>query len=513
MARIKNCVPEPTARIPTDEEVWNEDGTPNISFLRNHFFQEGKLTTDQVTKLCKEANQLMRGEKNLLQLTTPITVCGDIHGQYYDLMKLFEMAGTIESFLSDPTLQILFLGDYVDRGYYSIECYLLLLALKIKCPKQIWLLRGNHECRHLTAYFTFKKECKYKYNEAVYELLCQSFDHLPIAAVVDKKFFCVHGGISPSLGMVEEINEIDRFMDPPRKSLFCDLLWSDPHESYGQEGGKALFTPNRVRGCSYSYTYAGVLEFLNRNGLLSIVRGHEAQENGYKLYRKGEKTGFPTVVTLFSAPNYVDTYKNKAAILRFDGKLFFIKQFSHSPHPYWLPNFMDGLTWSSGFVAEKIVEILLALLNLASSTERLPESMLSMEERSLVREDTERRTRRLTEQLKLFGKLQHKLAQLRFKKEALCELAMSPASSPSHPAPEVAENHLDVVSDDTRAQIETFAEARYSDLVNERLPPTDKESASMHPDPSYIPPIPQGPPEVTVAPDYVITESELEKTN
>ena len=132
----------------------------------------------------------------------------------------------------------------------------------------------------------------------------------------------------------------------------CDLLWSDPSKDFGRETTKEHFTHNRARGCSYHYTYPGVTSFLEKFGLLCVLRAHEAQDAGYQLYEK-TKLGFPAVITLFSAPNYIDVYNNKGAILKYDGKLFNIKQFTHVPHPYWLPNFMDAFTWSVPFVGEK----------------------------------------------------------------------------------------------------------------------------------------------------------------
>lgn len=163
------------------------------------------------------------------------SVCGDIHGQYFDLMKLFDVAGGFDAlFGDDPAAEatvdnrLLFLGDYVDRGYFSLECYLLLLALKVAHPSRIFLLRGNHECRHLTSYFTFKKECRYKHSEALYALICESFDCLPMCAVVDDKFFCVHGGISPELEKMSHLDDINGVRSSgifTTQNFFLFLFW------------------------------------------------------------------------------------------------------------------------------------------------------------------------------------------------------------------------------------------------------------------------------------------------
>lgn len=312
-----------------------------------------------------------------------------------DLIRLFEVGG-------DPKdTQYLFLGDYVDRGCFSTEVVLYLYALKLTYPKTLFMLRGNHECRQLTSFFNFKDECTYKYNLQLYDEIMLSFDNLPIAALINKAFFCVHGGLSPDLTSLEEVKSMDRFQEIPREGPMCDLLWSDPYEedasgaaanpdatdagaivvaadkshaaggaaAHAAETATQWFGYNDTRQCSFVYGVEAVKQFLKDNKLTSIIRAHEAQVDGYKMQMVNKSSGIPRVITIFSAPNYCDVYKNKAACLKFDNNVLNIKQFIDSPHPYYLPNFMDVFQWSLPFVAEKVTDMLANVLDYENGNE------------------------------------------------------------------------------------------------------------------------------------------------
>ncbi|KAF9788144.1 serine/threonine protein phosphatase 2B [Thelephora terrestris] len=453
-----SIVQAPAMHIPTSEQFFSkEDPTkPDINFLKNHFYREGRLSEEHALYILEKATDVLKQEPNLVAVDAPVTVCGDIHGQYYDLMKLFEIGG------NPATTRYLFLGDYVDRGYFSIEVVLYLWSLKIWYPNTFFLLRGNHECRHLTDYFTFKLECKRKYSERIYEACMNSFCALPLAAVMNKQFFCVHGGLSPDLHTLEDIRNIDRFREPPTQGLMCDILWSDPVEDFGQESTSESFLHNHVRGCSYFFTYQAVTQFLERNKLLSIIRAHEAQDAGYRMYRKTRTTGFPSVMTFFSCPHYLDCYNNKAAILKYESNVLNIRQFNCTPHPYWLPNFMDAFTWSLPFVGEKINDMLLSLLNICTKEE------LEEEDIGLVPETPEEhaeRKRVIKSKILAVGRVSRVFALLREESERVSELK-SVAGMKELPADTLA-NGAEGIKD----MITNFEDARKSDIENERLPP------------------------------------------
>ncbi|KAI8977102.1 serine/threonine protein phosphatase calcineurin catalytic subunit Ppb1 [Mycotypha africana] len=472
--RIYTKVEAPAFNKPTNEELFSKErpGLPNLEFLREHFRKEGRLTDEQALKILHDTNELLKKEPNLLRIPAPITICGDIHGQYYDLLKLFEVGG------APAETRYLFLGDYVDRGYFSIECVLYLWAHKLWYPDTFHLLRGNHECRHLTEYFTFNLECKTKYSEEIYDAVMECFDSLPLAAVVNDQFFCVHGGLSPDLKTLKDIENIDRFVETPTSGLLCDLLWSDPQEEFDADTGPK-YEHNHVRGCSYFYSYRATCNFLDKNNLLSVIRAHEAQANGYRMYRKSKTTGFPALMTIFSAPNYIDVYNNKAAVLRYDKSVLNIRQFNCSPHPYWLPNFMNVFNWSLPFVGEKITTMLLAMLNICSQEElsegvggegKTTASAAGPPTTITTDSETEQRRQIIKNKIMAIGKISRTFSVLRENSELVMELKNLSGSG------KLPTGTLGLGSEGIRKAITTFEEARRCDIENERLPPASRES-------------------------------------
>ena len=212
----------------------------------------------------------------------------------------------------------------------------------------------------MTQYFNFRSECLYKYDQDVYDAIMSSFDALPISCLLNNKFLALHGGISPELKKLKNLNELDRFMEPPKEGLFCDILWSDPVDD--EKGAqKDVFEVNETRGCSFFFGKEAVGNFLKKNSLYTVIRAHEVQIEGYKMHTWGADN-FPLVLTLFSAPNYVQQYNNKGAVVIFEHNLLQIQQFTSSPQPYVLPDNMDVFSWSVPFVMEKITEMLLYLI-------------------------------------------------------------------------------------------------------------------------------------------------------
>ncbi|ODQ64438.1 Metallo-dependent phosphatase [Nadsonia fulvescens var. elongata DSM 6958] len=492
--RVVKSVPAPAWSKPTDEQFYDpiDPSKPNLEFLKNHFIREGRLTDEQTLFILKKAGDYLKSEPTLLEVDAPITVCGDIHGQYYDLMKLFEVGG-------DPSkTRYLFLGDYVDRGYFSIECVLYLWSLKIWYPDSIFLLRGNHECRHLTDYFTFKLECRHKYSLDIYEACMDSFCFLPLAAVMNKQFLCVHGGLSPELHTLDDLRNLDRFREPPSHGLMCDLLWADPLENFGSERTGEHYLHNSVRGCSYFFSYAAACAFLEKNNLLSVIRAHEAQDAGYRMYRKTKTTGFPSVMTIFSAPNYLDAYNNKAAILKYEDNVMNIRQFNCSPHPYWLPNFMDVFTWSLPFVGEKITDMLINILSICTKEELEEETpiagRINVKERAKITEEgeillannttnvpSEQKTTQTEKELRMqalrnkilaIGRVSRMFQVLRQESESVSELkAVSGGKLPA--------GTLMSGSQGIRDAINSFEDARMADRINERVPPSHEEQVKL----------------------------------
>ena len=477
-------VPTPLQTSLPSAVLRGADGTVNLQVLAGHFLMEGRLAPADALDVLRRGTALLRAEPNLLRIgprgcevtatrraaasalagdaaaastgsdsEQEVVVVGDIHGQFHDLLKLLHLSRffghSAEPSAAGKTVQLLFLGDYVDRGSFSCETFLLLLALKMNHPTRVWLLRGNHESRHLTTLFNCRGECKAKYGPVVFEAMAAAFNALPLGAVVGGRVFCVHGGLSPELRFVADVDKLDRFREVPASGPMNDLLWADPAPADRPDAGPAppsrvgdeightpAFAPNTMRECSHFFAVTAVERFLRRNNLLCLVRAHEVQDDGFAVY--STPAGVPVLVSLFSAPNYCGCVGNVGAILRLrhifaprdappcppstsaatpqrskpgaasgrSGSLggvsppprrpsdadaspapaetpvapgatggagqptrptFSFVQFYAAPHPYTLPNGLDGFRWSFPHVVASLRSVLDAMLASSSS--------------------------------------------------------------------------------------------------------------------------------------------------
>ncbi len=295
-------------------------------------FRDQKLIHKRyVARLLISCKRYFESLSSLMEISVPseapapglqprVTVCGDTHGQFYDVLNIFAMNGYPS--YKNPYL---FNGDFVDRGSFSVEVILTFLMFKISDPTCIYLTRGNHETKNMNKIYGFEGEVKAKYDDKIFELFLEVFSHLPLAATVGGKVFVTHGGLSTTEGVtLDDIRKIRRGMEPPEMGLMSDLLWSDPQPFPGRSPSK--------RGVGYSFGPDITEAFLKRNDLTLLVRSHEVKEEGF-LIEHGGKT-----ITVFSAPNYCDTMGNKGALIHFDETLVpkFV-QYEAVPHPQVRP--------------------------------------------------------------------------------------------------------------------------------------------------------------------------------
>ncbi|XP_071705693.1 serine/threonine-protein phosphatase BSL3-like [Rutidosis leptorrhynchoides] len=292
--------------------------------VRRQFF----LDCNEIADLCDCSERIFSSEPSVLQLRAPIKIFGDLHGQFGDLMRIFDEYGSPSTAGDIAYIDYLFLGDYVDRGQHSLETICLLLALKVEYPQNVHLIRGNHEAADINALFGFRIECIERMGERdgiwVWQRINRLFNWLPLAALIEKKIICMHGGIGRSIDRIEQIENLQRPITMEAGSIvLMDLLWSDPTENDGVEGlrpnargpGLVTFGPDRV------------MEFCNNNDLQLIVRAHECVMDGFERFAQGH------LITLFSATNYCGTANNAGAILVLGRDLVVVPKLIHPLPP------------------------------------------------------------------------------------------------------------------------------------------------------------------------------------
>ncbi|XP_030372578.1 serine/threonine-protein phosphatase alpha-2 isoform-like [Scaptodrosophila lebanonensis] len=273
-----------------------------IRLLEGGFRQRSrfiKLLKEDINAVCAKARDIFLSQPMCLRLSPPICIVGDLHGQFEDLLRILKSTGT------PPEKHYLFLGNYVDRGQNSIETITLLLCYKIKYPDCVFMLRGNHESQALNRIHGFHDECQRRYSHKLWLAFVACYSCMPVCAVVGEKIFCCHGGLSPHLLNIDQINKLKRPTDVSENSLLCDLLWADPDRmTYG-------WRPN-CRGVSVTFGRDIVDRFLARHHFELICRGHQVVEDGFEYFARRQ------LITIFSAPKFCGKYDNHGATMHID---------------------------------------------------------------------------------------------------------------------------------------------------------------------------------------------------
>ncbi|GIL91320.1 hypothetical protein Vretimale_17737 [Volvox reticuliferus] len=292
-----------------------------VTSMLEEFRQQRTIHKRFAFEIILQANTLFRSLPSLVDVTIPddkhFTVCGDVHGQFYDLLNIWKLNG-----LPSPDNPYLFNGDFVDRGSFSCEVIFSLLAFKLLFPDHMHLTRGNHESKSMNKVYGFDGEVKAKYNGTMVDCFRELFCALPLAYCLNGRVLVLHGGLFSQDGVtLEDIRKTNRFREPPEDGVMCDALWADPSPLPGR-------TPSK-RGVGLSFGADVTRAFLDANGLDLIVRSHEVKEEGYEVEHNGR------LITVFSAPNYCDQMGNKGAFVRFNGNdmVPHFTTFSAVPHP------------------------------------------------------------------------------------------------------------------------------------------------------------------------------------
>mmetsp|Transcript_57149 Transcript_57149/g.180878 ORF Transcript_57149/g.180878 Transcript_57149/m.180878 type:complete len:496 (+) Transcript_57149:241-1728(+) len=294
-----------------------------VEEMVEHFKSQKQIHKHFAFKIVMDVLAILRKAPTLVDIPVPegthFTVCGDVHGQFYDLVNIFDINGR-----PSPDNPYLFNGDFVDRGSFAAEVILTLFAYKALYPDSMFLSRGNHETTNMNKIYGFHGEICAKFNENLSLLFREVFCWLPLGAVIGEKVFVVHGGLFSTDGVtLDDIRKIDRVREPPDEGIMCEMLWSDPMPtSQGQGRGVSK------RGVGVQFGSDVTARFLEDNNLELVVRSHEVKDEGFEVDHDGR------LVTVFSAPNYCDQMGNKGAFIKFNSDMApnFTK-FAAVPHP------------------------------------------------------------------------------------------------------------------------------------------------------------------------------------
>ena len=287
-------------------------------------FKDGKrLHKKYVFQIIIAVKAMVEAEPTMVETSVSrsnkLTVCGDTHGQFFDLINIFEING-----YPSNTHGYLFNGDFVDRGSWSTEVALTLYAYKLLYPRTFLLNRGNHETDDMNRMYGFEGECKAKYStDRVFKLFSESFSALPLATLIGQKFFVLHGGLfSDDDISLDDIRKLNRHKQrqPGQSGLMMEMLWTDPQKEPGRGPSK--------RGVGLQFGPDVTKRFCEKNGLEAVIRSHEVRMEGYEVEHDGR------CITVFSAPRYCDSTENRGAFINIesDYKLQYT-QFDAAPHP------------------------------------------------------------------------------------------------------------------------------------------------------------------------------------
>ncbi|KAK3604593.1 hypothetical protein CHS0354_027447 [Potamilus streckersoni] len=285
-----------------------ENGVVTLQFVKDllkTFKEQKKLHRKYAYQILLNVREIFMKQPSLVDIVIPdgkkFTVCGDIHGQYYDLLNIFELNGIPSE--SNPYL---FNGDFVDRGSFSVECILVLFSFKLLYPDHFYMARGNHESATMNQMYGFEGEVKSKFTAQMADLFTEVFNWLPLAHCINNKILVMHGGLFKDDNVtLDDIRKIDRHRQPPEEGVMCELLWSDPQPQCGRSQSK--------RGVGTQFGPDVTKRFLQKNKLDYIIRSHEVKNEGYEVSHDGK------CITVFSAPNYCDTMGNKGAFITLIG--------------------------------------------------------------------------------------------------------------------------------------------------------------------------------------------------
>uniref|UniRef100_A0A0K0EYT0 Serine/threonine-protein phosphatase n=1 Tax=Strongyloides venezuelensis TaxID=75913 RepID=A0A0K0EYT0_STRVS len=264
---------------------------------------ENLITESEVKELIVATKEVFIKQPVCLEIDPPVIICGDVHGQYQDLIRLFGHGGF------PPDRNYVFLGDYVDRGKQSLEVILMMMAYKVAYPDSFFILRGNHECHKVNRIYGFYDEINRRFKSpALFDDFSNLFDFMPLTAIVGDKILCMHGGLSPDLKKREDLKNIPRPTCPYKSNIVCDLLWSDPDSNVVGFSGNA-------RGISYLFGVNIVIKALEDLNIELVCRAHQVVQDGYEFFANKR------LVTIFSAPHYCGQFSNNAAYMEVNKEL------------------------------------------------------------------------------------------------------------------------------------------------------------------------------------------------